>query len=168
MIRWLSRIARWAIALTLVSVSIAVADPIASSGEWQKLTSRYPVLPDASDAAISMALRSNFTLNTAEPSLVIDVSRHPLPLCAADTDTGLDMTLLGDGTLNGRVQTFGYRCMGGQMTIMAWPIQQPATYWKEQIMAQQPLSLSVAGIDFQSANTNGKRAMSVANRIFME
>ncbi|WP_414502443.1 hypothetical protein [Zymobacter sp. IVIA_5232.4 C2] len=168
MIRWLSRIARWIIALTLVSAGIAVADPIASLGEWQKLTSRYPVLPDASDTAISMALHSNFTLNTAEPSLVVDVSRHPLPLCSVDTETGLDMTLLGDGTLNGRVQTFGYRCMGGQMTIMAWPIQQSATYWKEQIMAQQPLSLSVAGIDFQSANTNGKRAMSVANRIFME
>lgn len=150
-----------------VGMSVAVADPV-MSGAWQKLTSRYPVLPDNTDAAMSMTLRSDFTLNTAEPMLIIDVNRHPLPMCTADGDSGLEPVALGNGTLNGHTQAFGYRCMGGQMTIVAWPTQQSATYWKEQIVAQQPLSLTVAGVSFQSANTNGKHAMSVASRVFME
>lgn len=149
------------------SASAVIADPVIS-GEWQQLASRYPVLHDNADTAVSMALRGDFTLNTAEPMLVVDVRQHPLPMCTVDSDSGFEPQALGDGTLNGGTQAFGYRCMGGQMTIVAWPTQQPASYWKEQIVAQQPLSLAVAGVSFQSANTNGKHAMHVASRIFME
>lgn len=140
----------------------------AAEGEWQALSTRSPILPDAHDPAIAMTLRGDFVLNTAEPMLTIDVARHPQPQCTADRDGALDVALLGEGFLNGQSQSFGYRCMGGQMSIVAWPTQQSATYWKTQIVAQQPLSLSIGSISFQSANTNGKRAMSAANRMFME
>lgn len=170
MVRWSARFAGWVLGLGWLAASIgnAAAESATGFGEWQKLTSRSPVLPDASDPAISLMLHGNFVLNSAEPMLVVDVSQHPLPMCSADTDSGVDIAPLGDGTVNGHTQAFGYRCMGGQMTIVAWPVQQPASYWKEQIMTQQPLSLSIAGVNFQSANINGKRAMSVVNRIFME
>lgn len=148
-----------------ISPDAATADSV---GQWQQLNSRYPVLPDASDPAINMTLRSDFTLNTAVPMLTVDVNQHPLPMCTANTDTGMDAVLLGDGSLNGKAQSFGYRCMGGQMTIVAWPVQEPASYWKGQIASQRPLSLSVAGVSFRSSNTNGKSAIGIADRIFME
>lgn len=141
---------------------------VAAEGEWQALSTRSPILPDTYNPAIAMTLRGDFALNTAEPMLTIDVARHPVPQCSADRDGTQDVVQLGDGLVNGHPQSFGYRCMGGQMSIVAWPTQQPASFWKAQIVAQQPLSLSVGDIFFQSANTNGKRAMSVANRMFME
>lgn len=140
----------------------------AAEGEWQALSTRSPILSDTHDLAIAMTLRGDFALNTAEPMLTIDVARHPQSQCTADRDGGLEVVRLGEGVLNGQPQSFGYRCMGGQMSIVAWPTQQSATYWKAQIVAQQPLSLTIGDISFQSANTNGKRAMSVANRMFME
>lgn len=145
--------------------NVAIAEPV---GQWQMLNSRYPVLSDASDPAIKMTLRSDFTLNTSSPMLTIDVNQHPLPMCKADIDTGIAPVLLGDGTLNGKTQSFGYRCMGGQMTIVAWPIQEPAFYWKTLIASQQPISLTVEGVTFQSANSNGRSAIGIADRIFGE
>lgn len=141
----------------------------ASQGQWQALNSRYPVLADETDTAIHMALRSDFSRNTVAPMLTIDVMQHPMPMCHIGTEESFDIASLGDGTLNGRAQSFGYRCMGGQMTVVIWPVSQTnASYWQEQIAAQQPLTLSVAGVTFHSPNTNGRSAMNVAQRVFME
>lgn len=139
----------------------------ASQGQWQTLNSRYPVLDDETDAAIHMVLRSDFSRNTVAPMLTIDVTQHPLPMCHIGTEESFEITSLGEGLLNGRPQSFGYRCMGGQMTIVAWP-QQPATYWQEQVTAQRPLTLSIAGVTFHSANINGRSAMNIAQRVFLE